>query len=223
MKKCLLFVMMMVFSMLAKAGEPVKLQSPDGKLELRFELRDGVPYYTLDRLNQPVVLPSKMGFTLEWRDDLAHAFVLKDTKYDTFDETWEPVWGEEARIRNHYNEMLVTLEQPVGSVESMDHSTETKATVMQIRFRLYDDGLGFRYEFPMKNALVYFWIKEELTEFVIRATIRLGGSRATSTPKNTTLPSHVCRRSPNCGKLAIKTAAGPGRLFPRLASRPPCR
>ena len=167
MKKCLLFVMMLVFSMLAKAGEPVKLQSPDGKLELRFELRDGVPYYTLDRLNQPVVLPSKMGFTLEWRDDLAHAFVLKDTKYDTFDETWEPVWGEEARIRNHYNEMLVTLEQPVGSVESMDHSTETKATVMQIRFRLYDDGLGFRYEFPMKNALVYFWIKEELTEFVM--------------------------------------------------------
>ena len=167
MKKCLLFVMMLVFSMLAKAGEPVKLQSPDGKLELRFELRDGVPYYALDRLNQPVVLPSKMGFTLEWRDDLAHAFVLKDTKYDTFDETWEPVWGEEARIRNHYNEMLVTLEQPVGSVESMDHSTETKATVMQIRFRLYDDGLGFRYEFPMKNALVYFWIKEELTEFVM--------------------------------------------------------
>ena len=167
MKKCLLFVMMLVFSMLAKAGEPVKLQSPDGKLELRFELRDGVPYYALDRLNQPVVLPSKMGFTLEWRDDLAHAFVLKDTKYDTFDETWEPVWGEEARIRNHYNEMLVTLEQPVGSVESMAHSTETKATVMQIRFRLYDDGLGFRYEFPMKNALVYFWIKEELTEFVM--------------------------------------------------------
>jgi hypothetical protein len=159
--------MMLVFSMLAIAGEPVKLQSPDGKLELRFELRDGVPYYALDRLNQPVVLPSKMGFTLEWRDDLAHAFVLKDTKYDTFDETWEPVWGEEARIRNHYNEMLVTLEQPVGSVESMDHSTETKATVMQIRFRLYDDGLGFRYEFPMKNALVYFWIKEELTEFVM--------------------------------------------------------
>ena len=144
-----------------------KLFSPDGKLELQFEVKDGVPYYSLNRDGKPVVLPSKMGFTLEWRDDLAHVFVLKDVKYDTFDEVWEPVWGEEAQIRNHYNEMLVTLEQPIGSVESMDHSTETKATVMQIRFRLYDDGLGFRYEFPMENALVYFWIEEELTEFAM--------------------------------------------------------
>ncbi|MBQ6083073.1 MAG: glycoside hydrolase family 97 protein [Bacteroidales bacterium] len=144
-----------------------KLASPDGKLELSFEVKDGVPFYSLNKNGKPVVLPSKMGFTLEWRDDLAHAFVLKDVKFDTFDETWKPVWGEESSIRNHYNEMLVTLEQPVGSVESMDHSTEKKATVMLIRFRLYDDGLGFRYEFPMENALVYFWIKEELTEFAM--------------------------------------------------------
>ena len=141
--------------------------SPDGKLELQFEVKDGVPYYALNREGKSVVLPSMMGFTLEWRDDMAHAFVLKDISRSTFDETWEPVWGEEAQIRNHYNEMLVTLEQPVGSVESMDHSTERKATVMQIRFRLYDDGLGFRYEFPMDNALAYFWIKEELTEFAM--------------------------------------------------------
>ena len=151
----------------AFASTPVTLKSPDGKLELKFEVVDGVPQYALDRNGKPVVLPSKMGFTLEWRDDLAHAFVLKDTKYDSFDEIWEPVWGEEAQIRNHYNEMLVTLEQPLGSVESMDHSTEKKPTVMQIRFRLYDDGLGFRYEFPMENALVYFWIKEELTQFAM--------------------------------------------------------
>ena len=151
----------------AFASTPVTLKSPDGKLELKFEVVDGVPQYALDRNGKPVVLPSKMGFTLEWRDDLAHAFVLKDTKYDTFDEIWEPVWGEEAQIRNHYNEMLVTLEQPIGSVESMDHSTEKKPTLMQIRFRLYDDGLGFRYEFPMENALVYFWIKEELTQFAM--------------------------------------------------------
>ena len=168
MKKTLLLLLVLTTSLFAAlAAEPVKLNSPDGKLELRFELKDGVPYYALYRLNKPVVLPSRMGFTLEWRDDLAHAFVLKDTQYDTFDETWEPVWGEEARIRNHYNEMLVTLEQPVGSVESMDHSTEKRPTVMQLRFRLYNDGLGFRYEFPMDNALVYFWIKEELTEFAM--------------------------------------------------------
>lgn len=149
------------------ATEPVKIFSPDGKLELQFELVDGVPYYALNREGKPIVLPSKMGFVLEWRDDLAHAFTLKDTKYSSFDETWEPIWGEEAEIRNHYTEMLITLAQPVSSVKSMDHSTETKATIMEIRFRLYNDGLGFRYEFPMENALVYFWIKEELTEFAM--------------------------------------------------------
>ena len=148
-------------------ADAVKLQSPDGQLELEFAVVDGVPQYALNRTDKPIVLPSRMGFTLEWRDDLYHAFVLKDTEYSTFDETWEPVWGEEAQIRNHYNEMLVTLEQPIGSVESMDHSTERKATVMKIRFRLYDDGLGFRYEFPIENALVCFWIKEEMTEFAM--------------------------------------------------------
>ena len=148
-------------------ADAVKLQSPDGQLELQFAVVDGVPQYALNRADKPIVLPSRMGFTLEWRDDLYHAFVLKDTEYSTFDETWEPVWGEEAQIRNHYNEMLVTLEQPIGSVESMDHSTERKATVMKIRFRLYDDGLGFRYEFPIENALVCFWIKEEMTEFAM--------------------------------------------------------
>ena len=159
-------IMMFAFGWQTAYGQET-FTSPDGKLELSFEVKDGVPYYALNREGKPVVLPSKMGFTLEWRDDLAHAFVLKDVKFDTFDETWKPVWGEESSIRNHYNEMLVTLEQPVGSVESMDHSTEKKATVMLIRFRLYDDGLGFRYEFPMENALVYFWIKEELTEFAM--------------------------------------------------------
>ncbi len=174
MKKLLLSLFFLLAALgLNVTAQPVTLKSPDGQMQLAFELRDGVPYYSLDRAGQPVVLPSKMGFTLEWRDDLAHAFILKDQQYSTFDETWEPVWGEEAHIRNHYNELLVTLEQPIGSVESMDGSTKTKATVMQIGFRLYNDGLGFRYEFPMEiengkfNALVYFWIKEELTEFAM--------------------------------------------------------
>ncbi|MBQ6275984.1 MAG: glycoside hydrolase family 97 protein [Bacteroidales bacterium] len=168
MKKIAVFVLCMITCFLSKTfAEPITLQSPDKQLQLKFELRDGIPYYSLDRAGKPVVLPSKMGFTLEWRDDLAHAFVLKDKAFSSFDETWEPVWGEEAQIRNHYNELLVTLEQPVGSVESADGSTKKKTTVMQIRFRLYDDGLGFRYEFPMENALVYFWVKEELTEFAM--------------------------------------------------------
>ncbi len=158
------------------------VSSPNGRLKASFTLSDGVPYYSLTCDGKCVVLPSKMGFTLEWRDDLAHAFVIKNVKHSSFDETWQPVWGEEANIRNHYNEMLVTLEQPAGAVESADGRSKTMATVMQIRFRLYDDGLGFRYEFPQEtlsmilrqenppqkdNALVCFWIKEELTEFVM--------------------------------------------------------
>ena len=153
-------------------ADSLTLSSPDGRMELTFHLLGGTPHYELKRDGKQVVSVSPMGFELEWRDDLMDNFVLKDVERGTFDEVWHPVWGEEANIRNHYNEMLVTLEQPVGSVESMDHSTEKRPTVMQIRFRLYDDGLGFRYEFPMRyngvdNALVCFWIKEERTCFAM--------------------------------------------------------
>ena len=155
-----------------RGADDLRLKSPDGRMEVTFRLVDGKPYYELARDGKQVIAASQMGFELEWRDDLAHAFVQKEVQRSTFDEVWHPVWGEEANIRNHYNEMLVTLEQPVGSVESMDHSTEKRPTVMQIRFRLYDDGLGFRYEFPMRyngidNALVCFWFKEELTQFAL--------------------------------------------------------
>ncbi len=167
MRKNFFVTIMMLFAVWQTVLSQETVTSPDGHLKLDFEMNDSVPYYSLYRDGKPVVLPSKMGFTLEWRDDLAHAFVFKNVERSSFDEVWEPVWGEEAHIRNHYNEMLVTLEQPVGSVESMDGSTHKRPTVMQIRFRLYDDGLGFRYEFPMDNALVYFWITEELTEFVM--------------------------------------------------------
>ena len=152
------------------SGESLK--SPDGRMEATFSLVDGTPYYELKRDGKPVVLASRLGFELEWRDDMAHAFVLRDVQRSSFDEVWHPVWGEEANIRNHYNEMLVTLEQPAGAVTSADGRSKTLPTVMQIRFRLYDDGLGFRYEFPMRyngidNALVCFWFKEELTQFVM--------------------------------------------------------
>ena len=165
----LLMVLAVGFSASAQTTHE-SLKSPDGRMEVTFWLLGGYPHYELWRDGKQVVTVSRMGFELEWRDDLAHAFVLKDVERSTFDEMWHPVLGEEANIRNHYNEMLVTLEQPVGSVESMDHSTEKRPTIMQIRFRLYDDGLGFRYEFPMRyggvdNALVCFWFKDELTGF----------------------------------------------------------
>ena len=139
---------------------PVSLNSPDSRLELKFAVVDGVPMYSLDRDGKAVVLPSRLGFDLLDGRDLAANFTLKGTSFNTFDETWEPVWGEEASIRNHYNELLVNLEQPA-------QREGRKPVVMQIRFRLYDDGLGFRYEFPQENALTYFKIAEELTQFAM--------------------------------------------------------
>ena len=162
-------------------ADAVVLRSPDGQLELKFAVVDGVPEYSLDRAGKAVVLPSRLGFELLDRDNLDGGFTLTDSAFNSFDETWEPVWGEEASIRNHYNELFVTLEQKPEtvreaqrgvSVTDPDYSADLgnpygKGAVMQVRFRLYDDGLGFRYEFPLENALTYFKVKEELTEFAM--------------------------------------------------------
>ena len=150
------------------------LQSPDGNLTLRFALADdGAPTYALDYKGRAVILPSRLG--LELRGDapaakfseglkkrdfgapvsLYDGFEQIGTERSTSDETWEPVWGEQDRIRNHYNEMTVALRQPASG------------RAMNLRFRLYDDGLGLRYEFPEQPALTYFVIKEERTQFAM--------------------------------------------------------
>ena len=134
-----------------------KLQSPNNKLQMEFSLQsDGTPSYSLNYINKVVIKPSKLGFYL--KDDaksLLNDFTVIDTKTTSFDETWKPVWGEVASIRNHYNELAVTLNQK-----------ETDRQMI-IRFRLFDDGLGFRYEFPQQKNLVYFTIKEERTQFAM--------------------------------------------------------
>ncbi len=131
------------------------LSSPDGKLTLEAGLTaDGIPVYALSREGKAVVLPSKLGYRLTDGKDLQKGFSKADATYDTFDETWEPVWGEEAEIRNNYNELLLSLKREDG-------------TAMNLRFRLYNDGLGFRYEFPMENTLTYFNVADELTEFAM--------------------------------------------------------
>ena len=140
--------------------DAIVLQSPDKTMEMRFALIHGYPYYELKCSNKYAVLPSRLGFELAEMDDLDTGFVLAGTQTDTFDETWQPVWGEESSIRNHYNELLVQLRQQPSD-------DQHKSAVMHIRFRLYDDGLGFRYEFPLENKLTYFKIKEELTEFAM--------------------------------------------------------
>ena len=155
-----------------------KIKSPDGVLEMTFQLTaDGTPQYALNYEGQKVILPSNLGFELrgvlkaqqlvfnedgtiskedrEPCNSFYDGFKVTGVETGTFDETWEPVWGEESRIRNNYNELLVCLEQT---------STQRQ---MNIRFRLYNDGLGFRYEFPYQKNLSYFVIKEELTQFAL--------------------------------------------------------
>ncbi|MCR5114914.1 MAG: glycoside hydrolase family 97 protein [Bacteroidales bacterium] len=146
-------------------GQPLTLTSPDGQLVMTFTLDDGVPRYALASAGAPVLLPSRLGYDITVYKgapvrSLSERFTLAGSHTATFDEVWEPVWGEEAHIRNHYNELLVMLEQPASEPGK-------KPAAMHIRFRLYDDGLGFRYEFPLDNALSYFMVVEELTEFVL--------------------------------------------------------
>jgi len=142
---------------LFNAANAQKLKSPNQKLQMEFSLqKDGTPTYNLKYKEKVVIKTSKLGFYL--KDDaksLLNDFTLIDTKTTSFDETWKPVWGEVAAIRNNYNELAVTLNQ--------------KGTNRQliIRFRLFDDGLGFRYEFPSQKNLVYFTIKEERTQFAM--------------------------------------------------------
>ncbi len=131
------------------------LLSPSGQLELSFGLSaQGEPLYALDYQGCSVILPSGLGFELTDGKDLRCGFARIGSEVGAIDETWVPVLGEEDSIRNRCNELLVHLKQSDG-------------TAMDIRFRLYDDGLGFRYEFPQENTLTYFQIKEEWTQFAM--------------------------------------------------------
>ncbi|WP_234445876.1 glycoside hydrolase family 97 protein [Carboxylicivirga marina] len=152
MKK-LLFIQLMLLIGISVWAEGLK--SPNGQTSLNFELKDGVPTYYLSFKGKEVIKESRLGFELKDAEDLISGFELTAVETASFDETWQPVWGEWKDIRNHYNELFVSLTQ-----------TETKR-VMNIRFRLFDDGLGFRYEFPEQANMTYFVIKEENSEFAM--------------------------------------------------------
>ena len=131
------------------------VKSPDGKVAVDFDVKNGVPTYSMTFNGKTVIKPSTLGLELVDAPDLMDGFSLKGTETSTFDETWQPVWGETRDIRNHYNELIACLEQP-----------ET-GRLMNIRFRVYDDGMGFRYEFPLQDNLTYFVVKEEHSQFAM--------------------------------------------------------
>ncbi len=154
--KHLLYTALFCFLVLDSASSQ-QLKSPNGKFTMDFTLQsDGTPSYSLNYKDKTVIKPSKLG--LELKNDkksLLNDFAVIDTKASSFDETWKPVWGEVENIRNQYNELALTLNQK-----------ETDRQII-IRFRLFNDGLGFRYEFPTQKNLIYFVIKEEKTQFAM--------------------------------------------------------
>lgn len=143
----------------ASLGATEVLTSPDGRLQLSFDLtNDGTPTYKMDYNNKPVIATSRLGLELKNQKSLLDGFKMERVSRSSFDETWQPVWGEQSSIRNHYNEMAVCLSQP----DDNGHLRE-----MIVRFRLYDDGVGFRYEWPAQDNFTYLTIKEERTEFAM--------------------------------------------------------
>lgn len=143
----------------ASLGATEVLTSPDGRLQLSFDLTaDGTPTYKMDYNNKPVIATSRLGLELKNQKSLLDGFKMERVSRSSFDETWQPVWGEQSSIRNHYNEMAVCLSQP----DDNGHLRE-----MIVRFQLYDDGVGFRYEWPAQDNFTYFTIKEERTEFAM--------------------------------------------------------
>lgn len=160
MKKLLLLIALSFVSLVFAQ----QLQSPDGKFVMNFSIQSGgFPTYQLNYKGKEIIKPSKLGFELKTKDApandarnfLNNNFTITGSETAKFDETWKPVWGETKTIRNHYNELVVSLKQS-GTDRLVD-----------IRFRLFDDGLGFRYEFPQQKNLVYFTIKEEKTQFAM--------------------------------------------------------
>jgi hypothetical protein len=162
MKKILLTMFSLLLAMTASAQT---VKSPNGTVSLTFSLTgNGVPTYELSYKNKAVVKPSHLGLELAKskhaskglrETDLMDGFKISDTKTATFDETWTPVWGETKTIRNNYNELAVSLNQP-----------SSKRNIV-IRFRVYDYGMGLRYEFPQQDSLNYFVVKEEHTQFAM--------------------------------------------------------
>ncbi len=150
--------------------------SPDRNISVNFDVKDGIPVYNVEYNGKQVIRDSRLGLELVSaksngdfnnfdnkqtvdQNSLYDGFTLLSARYQSFDETWEPVWGEESSIRNHYNEMSVTLQQ-------FDLNR-----YIVVRFRVYDDGVGFRYEFPQQENLTYFVIKEEHTQFAMPGDI----------------------------------------------------
>ena len=175
----ILSFLILILSLLVPASVSARIEtaySPDQNIVVNFDVVDGVPFYNVSYKGKQVIRDSRLGLELvsakgngefnnfdnkmaENQNSLYDGFTMLTTRYSSFDETWQPVWGEESSIRNHYNEMAVTLLQ------------DDLGRYIIVRFRVYDDGIGLRYEFPQQSNLTYFVIKEEHTQFAMPGDI----------------------------------------------------
>jgi alpha-glucosidase len=143
------------------AAPQVRIASPDGRNQVTFQIRDGRAYYDLQRDGRALILPSLLGFEFRGATPLRDGLRITDTTRDTHDETWTQPWGEVARVRDHHNEMAVSLQE-----------TGAPNRRFTVRIRAFDDGIGFRYELPEQPALGDFEISDELTEFTLADNAR---------------------------------------------------
>ncbi|MDR0830644.1 MAG: glycoside hydrolase family 97 protein [Prevotellaceae bacterium] len=145
----------LLFALYSCNGQQVQtLKSPDGNIEVTFGIKDSKPYYSVLKNGAEIIKPSALGFLLNENDNFCCDFIILGTENDSKDETWQQVWGEEIDVRNHYNELTIKLQEKGG-----------KKRILNIVFRAFDDGVGFRYVFPEQENLKEFEIADELTEF----------------------------------------------------------
>lgn len=152
---CVLLASFLAANFMFAAGSGRRVSSPDGRLSLGVTLQGGKLYYEVKRDGEPVILPSRMGFKLRGAEDLADGFSISGCSQSSHSGSWKPVWGEESVIADNHNEMRVSLKQKKGNVRRD----------VSVVFRLFNDGFGFRYEYPRQKDLEDFVIDDELTEF----------------------------------------------------------
>jgi alpha-glucosidase len=137
-------------------GERLSVASPSGDVTVEFLLEDGSPHYSVDHRARSVIRPSRLGFRLKDAEPLDEAFRVATSSRRSVDETWEQPWGEVRRVRNHFNELRVELVEETPAARRMN-----------VVFRVFDDGVGFRFEWPEQENLTSFEIMDELTEFAL--------------------------------------------------------
>lgn len=151
-------IISLLFLFSIKGSFAQSIQSPSKAIALQFELSEnGNPNYTVTYKNKPIILKSFLGLKLKEGVDLTSNFRVEDAKVSTFNETWKPVLGEQSTIENHYNQLIVSLQQPNSKIK------------MNIIFRVFDEGVAFRYDFPKQKDLNYFIISDEKSEFNLTA------------------------------------------------------